>query len=138
MRSAALLQSSSSALLLKFLSIWYKHFKANKLPLIFIEKVTFMDKQKCMNNKQYLMLLKYRFFHISSQDFTFIINCTAMGIPTPEIVWRLNWGHVPEKCKMTSTPMAGNRAFGKAGQPQPWVYLILPTIYMLSNNKLKQ
>ena len=22
----------------------------------------------------------------------FTINCTAMGIPTPEIVWRLNWG----------------------------------------------
>ena len=25
-----------------------------------------------------------------------------MGIPTPEIVWRLNWGCVPQKCTMTS------------------------------------
>ena len=37
-------------------------------------------------------------------SFTFVINCTAMGIPTPEVVWRLNWGHVPDKCSMTSTP----------------------------------
>ena len=36
-----------------------------------------------------------------------------MGIPTPEIVWRLNWGHVPEKCTMTSTPLDGNRAYGE-------------------------
>ena len=35
--------------------------------------------------------------------FTFVINCTAMGIPTPEVVWRLNWGHVPDKCSMVST-----------------------------------
>ena len=37
-------------------------------------------------------------------SYTFVINCTAMGIPTPEIVWRLNWGHVPDKCTQTSTP----------------------------------
>ena len=41
---------------------------------------------------------------ITEYEETFIINCTAMGIPTPEIVWRLNWGHVPDKCSMTSTP----------------------------------
>ena len=35
-----------------------------------------------------------------------------MGIPTPEIVWRLNWGHVPDKCSMTSIPLDGNRAYG--------------------------
>ena len=35
--------------------------------------------------------------------YTITINCTAMGIPTPEIIWRLNWGCVPEKCTMTST-----------------------------------
>ena len=34
--------------------------------------------------------------------YTITINCTAMGIPTPEIVWRLNWGCVPQKCTMTS------------------------------------
>lgn len=32
----------------------------------------------------------------------FIITCTAVGVPTPEIVWRLNWGHIPEKCTTTS------------------------------------
>lgn len=43
---------------------------------------------------------------------TFVINCTAMGIPTPEVIWRLNWGHVPDKCRQTSTPTVGNRALG--------------------------
>ncbi|XP_046437149.1 basement membrane-specific heparan sulfate proteoglycan core protein-like isoform X37 [Daphnia pulex] len=33
---------------------------------------------------------------------TIVINCTAVGVPTPEVVWRLNWGHVPSKCTMTS------------------------------------
>ena len=33
---------------------------------------------------------------------TIVINCTAVGVPTPEVVWRLNWGHVPSKCVMTS------------------------------------
>lgn len=32
----------------------------------------------------------------------FEISCTAVGVPTPEIVWRLNWGHVPAKCRSTS------------------------------------
>ncbi|XP_041762389.1 basement membrane-specific heparan sulfate proteoglycan core protein isoform X4 [Anopheles merus] len=26
------------------------------------------------------------------------ITCRATGVPVPLIVWRLNWGHVPEKC----------------------------------------
>ena len=47
------------------------------------------------------------------QSYTFIINCTAMGIPTPEVVWRLNWGHVPEKCRMTNQVQEGNRAYGE-------------------------
>eukprot|EP00094_Tigriopus_californicus_P007836 TCALIF_07546-PA protein Name:"Similar to Hspg2 Basement membrane-specific heparan sulfate proteoglycan core protein (Mus musculus)" AED:0.27 eAED:0.27 QI:67/0.56/0.38/1/0.8/0.76/26/0/2378 len=68
---------------------------------------------------------------IVDPSFTFVINCTAMGIPTPEIVWRLNWGHVPDKCSMTSTPEVvfvlkrdsfclcgdGNRAFGELTCP---------------------
>ncbi|XP_076397846.1 terribly reduced optic lobes isoform X10 [Megachile rotundata] len=33
---------------------------------------------------------------------TLVIVCTAIGVPTPEINWRLNWGHVPPKCTMTS------------------------------------
>ncbi|XP_028137681.2 basement membrane-specific heparan sulfate proteoglycan core protein isoform X7 [Diabrotica virgifera virgifera] len=37
----------------------------------------------------------------------FEISCTAVGIPTPEIVWRLNWGHVPSKCRMTSSKGVG-------------------------------
>ncbi|XP_050052982.1 basement membrane-specific heparan sulfate proteoglycan core protein-like isoform X1 [Aphis gossypii] len=32
----------------------------------------------------------------------FITTCKAVGVPTPEISWRLNWGHVPTKCEMTS------------------------------------
>lgn len=33
---------------------------------------------------------------------TFNITCKAVGIPTPLVLWRLNWGHVPEKCISTS------------------------------------
>lgn len=36
-----------------------------------------------------------------------VIVCTAIGVPTPEINWRLNWGHVPAKCKMTSVNGTG-------------------------------
>jgi len=32
----------------------------------------------------------------------FITTCKAVGVPIPEISWRLNWGHVPTKCEMTS------------------------------------
>lgn len=32
----------------------------------------------------------------------FNITCRATGNPIPLIVWRLNWGHIPEKCKTTS------------------------------------
>lgn len=32
----------------------------------------------------------------------FEITCTALGVPTPEVVWRLNWGHIPEKCTTKS------------------------------------
>lgn len=38
---------------------------------------------------------------------TFNISCRAVGIPVPLIVWRLNWGHIPEKCRTTS-----NNGFG--------------------------
>jgi len=51
------------------------------------------------------------------QSFTFIINCTAVGVPPPQVVWRLNWGHVPEKCSMTSTLLEENRAFGELTCP---------------------
>ncbi|XP_068154728.1 basement membrane-specific heparan sulfate proteoglycan core protein [Drosophila tropicalis] len=30
------------------------------------------------------------------------LTCTATGTPVPTIVWRLNWGHVPDKCTSTS------------------------------------
>ncbi|CAI6370571.1 unnamed protein product, partial [Macrosiphum euphorbiae] len=30
----------------------------------------------------------------------FITTCKAVGVPIPEISWRLNWGHVPTKCEM--------------------------------------
>lgn len=34
--------------------------------------------------------------------FVFNITCRATGNPIPLIVWRLNWGHIPEKCRTTS------------------------------------
>lgn len=37
----------------------------------------------------------------------FIITCIAVGIPVPEVVWRLNWGHIPGKCKTTSVNGVG-------------------------------
>ncbi|XP_062714560.1 basement membrane-specific heparan sulfate proteoglycan core protein isoform X8 [Aedes albopictus] len=30
------------------------------------------------------------------------ITCRATGVPIPLIVWRLNWGHVPDKCHSIS------------------------------------
>ncbi|XP_021927336.1 basement membrane-specific heparan sulfate proteoglycan core protein isoform X6 [Zootermopsis nevadensis] len=35
------------------------------------------------------------------------ITCTAIGVPTPEVVWRLNWGHLPSKCSFTSVGGVG-------------------------------
>ncbi|XP_030745032.1 basement membrane-specific heparan sulfate proteoglycan core protein isoform X3 [Sitophilus oryzae] len=32
----------------------------------------------------------------------FQITCRAVGIPVPEIIWRLNWRHVPSTCRSTS------------------------------------
>jgi len=32
----------------------------------------------------------------------FNITCRAIGVPIPLIVWRLNWGHIPEKCETKS------------------------------------
>ncbi|XP_076684002.1 terribly reduced optic lobes isoform X2 [Andrena cerasifolii] len=36
-----------------------------------------------------------------------LLTCTAIGVPTPEINWRLNWGHIPAKCTMTSANGTG-------------------------------
>ena len=52
------------------------------------------------------------------QSFTFIINCTAMGVPTPQVVWRLNWGHVPDKCSQSNTLLEENRSYGELSCPQ--------------------
>ena len=52
------------------------------------------------------------------QSFTFIINCTAMGVPTPQVVWRLNWGHVPDKCSQSNTLLEENRSYGELTCPQ--------------------
>ncbi|XP_017768750.1 PREDICTED: basement membrane-specific heparan sulfate proteoglycan core protein-like isoform X5 [Nicrophorus vespilloides] len=38
---------------------------------------------------------------------TFEITCSAVAVPTPEISWRLNWGHIPEKCITTSVNGVG-------------------------------
>ncbi|KAH8387838.1 hypothetical protein KR093_009841, partial [Drosophila rubida] len=36
------------------------------------------------------------------------LTCTATGVPVPTIVWRLNWGHVPDKCVSTSSGGRGD------------------------------
>ncbi|XP_065222037.1 basement membrane-specific heparan sulfate proteoglycan core protein isoform X4 [Planococcus citri] len=41
------------------------------------------------------------------QGGTFNITCTVYGVPTPLVVWRLNWGHVPSKCTSTSVNGVG-------------------------------
>ncbi|XP_025416415.1 basement membrane-specific heparan sulfate proteoglycan core protein isoform X4 [Sipha flava] len=38
---------------------------------------------------------------------TFVTTCRAVGVPTPEISWRFNWGHVPTKCEMKSVDGLG-------------------------------
>ncbi|XP_049843588.1 basement membrane-specific heparan sulfate proteoglycan core protein isoform X30 [Schistocerca gregaria] len=38
---------------------------------------------------------------------TMNISCTAIGVPTPEVVWRLNWGHIPAKCTTRSVNGVG-------------------------------
>ncbi|XP_070153239.1 basement membrane-specific heparan sulfate proteoglycan core protein isoform X5 [Polyergus mexicanus] len=36
-----------------------------------------------------------------------LLTCTAIGVPIPEINWRLNWGHIPAKCTTVSTNGTG-------------------------------
>ena len=37
-----------------------------------------------------------------------------MGVPTPQVVWRLNWGHVPSKCNQTNTVLeSDHRSYGE-------------------------
>ncbi|XP_024936745.1 basement membrane-specific heparan sulfate proteoglycan core protein [Cephus cinctus] len=36
-----------------------------------------------------------------------VLTCIAIGVPTPEVNWRLNWGHVPKKCTSTSVNGTG-------------------------------
>ncbi|XP_014662216.1 PREDICTED: basement membrane-specific heparan sulfate proteoglycan core protein-like [Priapulus caudatus] len=38
---------------------------------------------------------------------TVTIECTAVGVPTPFINWRLNWGHVPPPPRVSSTSVDG-------------------------------
>ncbi|GAB0098092.1 basement membrane-specific heparan sulfate proteoglycan core protein [Sergentomyia squamirostris] len=39
--------------------------------------------------------------HLASGS-VFNITCRAVGIPVPLVGWRLNWGHIPDKCTTTS------------------------------------
>ena len=32
---------------------------------------------------------------------TFVLTCRVIGKPVPTVIWRLNWGHVSDKCTMT-------------------------------------
>ncbi|KAH9488652.1 Basement membrane-specific heparan sulfate proteoglycan core protein, partial [Bulinus truncatus] len=38
---------------------------------------------------------------------TFTIICEAIGVPTPLIVWRLNWGNIPTGSRVTVTSVNG-------------------------------
>ncbi|XP_066593540.1 basement membrane-specific heparan sulfate proteoglycan core protein [Prorops nasuta] len=38
---------------------------------------------------------------------TMVITCSAVGVPTPEINWRLNWGHIHSKCNTSSVNGTG-------------------------------
>ena len=38
---------------------------------------------------------------------TFTIYCEAVGVPTPLIVWRLNWGNIPTGDRVTVTSVDG-------------------------------
>ncbi len=39
---------------------------------------------------------------------TVTIECEAIGVPTPLIVWRLNWGHVGKAPRVSSTSHNGH------------------------------
>ena len=39
---------------------------------------------------------------------TITIECEAIGVPTPLIVWRLNWGHIGAPPRVTSTSERGH------------------------------
>ncbi|KRF94151.1 uncharacterized protein Dmoj_GI15893, isoform D [Drosophila mojavensis] len=36
------------------------------------------------------------------------LTCTGTGVPVPTIIWRLNWGHVPDQCTFTSSNGRGD------------------------------
>ncbi|KAJ8258098.1 hypothetical protein GJAV_G00193140 [Gymnothorax javanicus] len=38
---------------------------------------------------------------------TVTFTCTAVGVPTPIITWRLNWGHIPTSSRITVTSENG-------------------------------
>ena len=38
---------------------------------------------------------------------TFTIICEAVGVPTPLIVWRLNWGNIPSGDRVTTVSEEG-------------------------------
>lgn len=38
---------------------------------------------------------------------TLVLTCTAIGVPMPEINWRLNWGHIHSKCTTISVNGTG-------------------------------
>ncbi|XP_059491072.1 basement membrane-specific heparan sulfate proteoglycan core protein isoform X8 [Neocloeon triangulifer] len=50
------------------------------------------------------------------------ITCTAIGVPTPEVSWRLNWGHVPEKCVQTSNNGEGRLECGDIQESDSGAY----------------
>jgi basement membrane-specific heparan sulfate proteoglycan core protein len=49
------------------------------------------------------------------QGETVVIECEAVGVPAPLIVWRLNWGHVGVQPRTTTSVETVDQWFGQPG-----------------------
>lgn len=52
----------------------------------------------------------------ASRGQTVTFTCVAIGVPTPIINWRLNWGHIPSHPRYGSEPGQGPGRWGTLGQ----------------------
>ena len=56
----------------------------------------------------------------ASRGQTVTFTCVAIGVPTPIINWRLNWGHIPSHPRYGSEPGQALEMWGAMGQwPRP-------------------
>jgi len=50
-----------------------------------------------------------------NQGETVVIECEAVGVPAPLIVWRLNWGHIGSQTRTVSNVETLHQGFGEIG-----------------------